>query len=212
MDIVLIKEREFAMGCDIHLAVERKENGQWKKQSHVDGYDERNYVLFGVLADVRNGTGFAGCKIHSPNPPIDYPRGLPENMDPSYGKYELGEHSFSWLTLKELQGYDWNQKMETFCVVPLSHFKKRVANYGESVPLEMDSYPYDSWHGAMYGETISAYRGLSYYAESNKKISVRDVWRCPIRLRVRHFHDYFMPMLATLGKPDDIRIVFGFDS
>ena len=78
------------MGCDIHIFAEIKDSEGWKKVGKVfenpyydpdrpnkiddDGYewnapliDEpysgRNYDLFGILANVRNGSGFAGTKI-----------------------------------------------------------------------------------------------------------------------------------------------------
>ena len=74
------------MGCDIHTHVEYKCNGRWyggdhfmlRKNStvdkphytHVDIYDDRNYALFAVLADVRN---------YGETEYIDEPRGLPED-------------------------------------------------------------------------------------------------------------------------------------
>lgn len=70
------------MGCDIHLYVERKNpvSGQWefvpaeghapqdewdKKNNRWDWYGGRNYDLFAILADVRNGYGFAGIPVLS---------------------------------------------------------------------------------------------------------------------------------------------------
>lgn len=126
------------MGCDIHAIVERKtfpygnrESWRWRN-SGTPGIT-RNYVLFSLLANVRNDwdPGF---------PYIDTPRGVPgyETRTANYGRFEaLGEitdwdetpsdayeslvlnwgvdgHSHSWVTLRELkdakeliQGYYW---------------------------------------------------------------------------------------------------------
>ncbi|HSE46936.1 MAG TPA: hypothetical protein VLA89_16575 [Gemmatimonadales bacterium] len=108
-------------------------------------YHDRNYDVFGVLADVRNGTGFAGIDTGEGFVPIDEPRGLPDDLSPqllahlerlgyavedgrledngrrpqaeAYDKMEeepegywsLGDHSFSWLTLREVLEYDYSR-------------------------------------------------------------------------------------------------------
>jgi hypothetical protein len=50
------------MGTDIHCAVEKKQpDGTWKVvDAPFDDY--RNYDSFAILADVRNGHGFAGVQ------------------------------------------------------------------------------------------------------------------------------------------------------
>jgi len=122
------------MGCDIHIYAEVKENGEWEKvgpvfddpyyaperplsdwnQPKIDQpYVGRNYDLFAILADVRNGRGFAGVPTGTGFVPIAAPRGLPNDVTPgveaqadSWGR---DGHSHSWLLLSELQGYDWDQ-------------------------------------------------------------------------------------------------------
>jgi hypothetical protein len=110
------------MGCDIHTAVEVRRDGEW----HWDGravfpsaYDEgkfvrepfdwRNYGMFGFLANVRN---------YSRVPPISEDRGLPADLSPELSDQDgadvtwLGDHSFSWLSLAELQAFDYDQSFE----------------------------------------------------------------------------------------------------
>lgn len=101
------------MGCDIHMHVEYKWNGEWlcgdyfrlRKNSTVDRpeymyadiYGNRNYALFAMLANVRN---------YGDTEYIDEPRGLPEDCtDFVKEDYEwwIGDaHSCSYFTLKEL--------------------------------------------------------------------------------------------------------------
>jgi hypothetical protein len=45
-------------------------------------YKCRNYDLFAILADVRNGRGFAGCKTGQGFNPIAPPRGIPADISP----------------------------------------------------------------------------------------------------------------------------------
>lgn len=116
------------MGCDIHLYVERKRNGEWEsveKWSKEDDedvarvdytdcyYTGRNYDLFAILADVRNGSGFAGVDTGDGFNPIDAPRGLPDDaceqikaLSESWG---VDGHSHSHFTLAELIAFDWMQ-------------------------------------------------------------------------------------------------------
>lgn len=67
-------------------------------------YQNRNYVLFALLADVRNGLDIK---------PLSKPKGIPKELSSDMDEYikEWGGdgHSHSWFTLKELKEIDWNQ-------------------------------------------------------------------------------------------------------
>ena len=134
------------MGCDIHLWVERRTPDGWTWVRDVPEavrdpwlveqaaanptsyysraavsrwYDDRNYVLFAVLAGVRNYWGIV---------PISPPRGWPADLSPELAAhirqaedaadgayYDAhqgipfpGEHSESWLTVADLRAYPWD--------------------------------------------------------------------------------------------------------
>lgn len=95
------------MGCDIHTMVEvntnSQENGEpssWGWHNAGELSEDRNYSLFGILADVR-GDG----------PAIADKRGIPaeDECSSEYAAwvkdYGTDGHSHSWLTLKELQDF-----------------------------------------------------------------------------------------------------------
>lgn len=95
------------MGCDIHLHVEHRKAGRWTHvcpASHNSGspwYAERNYIMFSVLAGVRdNGSGL---------PMIDILRGIPGDADPVYREdcemWSDDAHSHSWATIAELHAH-----------------------------------------------------------------------------------------------------------
>ena len=86
------------MGCDIHMYAEIRKENKWEKVGRIfenpwysedreesewntpltdEPYDGRNYDLFAILADVRNGRGFAGCVTGDRFNPIAEPKGLP---------------------------------------------------------------------------------------------------------------------------------------
>lgn len=116
------------MGCNIHLAVEVRQANGWQRAepmepnpyASVEGevpeirqswYDGRNYRLFAMLADVRNGSGSAGADTGDRIEPIADPRGLPddasEEVRQSSERWGIDGHSHSYLTLAELLGVDW---------------------------------------------------------------------------------------------------------
>lgn len=89
---------------------------KWKKDTdgwYVDWteslYSDRNYNLFSILADVRNGNGIE---------PIDYPRGIPNDASTGYlfvcHQWEDDGHSHSYFTLDELLKVDWSQYREYY--------------------------------------------------------------------------------------------------
>lgn len=90
------------MGCDIHTRAERKVNGEWEVIPGLHPFDWRSYGMFGFLANVRN---------YSAVPPLSNPRGLPDDCEIE-SDWELGEHSFSWLSVHELLAFDYNLPLE----------------------------------------------------------------------------------------------------
>lgn len=246
------------MGTDIHLAVERRNSsGQWErvlppadyKQSawveeyHAEKgipfdeydrkqwYNDRNYRLFAILANIRNGYGFAGVPIWKAIQPIAKPRGLPLDMSPEVQKLasddeynendiSLGDHSFSWLTLAELQAYPWNQGGLTYGAVDYVQFAERILKHGRSYPLKLESAPYEAWSAAVTGATVvnlSFDQALDILDKRmaiplDKTYVVRDAWETPLASQTKDWNERVMPALAKLGPPDDVRIVFGFDS
>jgi hypothetical protein len=117
------------MGCDIHLYVEKRANGAWVSADtwtddeyepgrkevayNTRFYTGRNYDFFAILADVRNGRGFAGVKTGDGFVPMDTPRGLPDDCSPEVRAESDGwggdGHSHSHFTVAEIMAYDWTQ-------------------------------------------------------------------------------------------------------
>ena len=119
------------MGCDIHMHIEYFDNcykdktkpiKKWRcadwfklneyygkkgelKYKQVPLYEDRNYKLFALLADVRNDNNIE---------PISEPRGIPFNVSDEvlkdYNEWGDDAHSASYLTLQELTDFVNNKQ------------------------------------------------------------------------------------------------------
>lgn len=201
----------------------------------VSRFNERSYNLFGMLADVRNGTGFAGVRTGDGYVPISKPRGFPKDMSLGLTQhlasgnsdednedfrsmgypYPLayqGDHSDSWLLISEILEYfaDGNR---------VSHHQGLVSMEEYKVFLEKGSP--DSWSGGVWGggsETVSSQKmqnllegkelpepGKSYYTTVH--------WTSTYAEDAgKAFLEYFIPACQKLGDPKNVRLVFNFDS
>lgn len=193
------------MGCDIHSFAEVKRNGKWevvkncftlsdfdKKYSKTEKGDEpfenRDYSVFGFLADVRN---YSHCECITGSP-----RGLPDDSeylnelirsDYSDSKQlrsrkvdlenDYDSHSLSYVTLAELLAFDydktfWNRRISrtTYNASGGSHTNgAAIAEEGE-------------------GETITYREHLGEWFFT-------------------HIED-----LKAIGEPENVRVVFWFDN
>lgn len=158
------------MGCDIHNKCEIKRNGKWElntdkvfpnpwyekdseykwqKEEFQDEPDSsRNYDWFAILADVRNGYGFAGVSTGSGFDVIAEPRGVPEDASDEWKKevkkWDRDMHSQSYLTIEDFDNFDWNQFTMKYGVISLNQYKE----------LRGTSQSPNSWSGASFGGNI----------------------------------------------------------
>lgn len=233
------------MGCDIHLTAERRVNGQWLNDDlHVeDGYIQnrpahndrlysgRNYDLFAILANVRNGHGFAGVDTGDGFNPIASPRGVPDDASQLYRDWvaEWGGngHSHSWFIVSELLAYDWTQVTTKRGVLDSLHELARWKLFGAP----------EAWSGSISGHNITHHvvddaalaqlNGLVngdwwklFHAnkEAEEKVHAtfggrpvfRVSWTTPYYRAASSFLSETMPRLWRMGQPDDVRILFFF--
>lgn len=133
------------MGCDIHAAIEfRGEGGRWVALLFPNKYygkygatpeEEppltprlalgRDYDMFAILANVRNGSGFAGIKTGDGFHFISDGRGLPADITPAAKQYGCtGDHSDTWVSLREILEFDWNRTTTLTGVVNAVEFEQ----------------------------------------------------------------------------------------
>lgn len=221
------------MGCDIHMHYEVKnENGwsfyDWKSEFVIGHYDDgsaqydyrkvfdhplyisRNYDLFAILANVRNGRGFAGIPTGYGFNPISEPRGLPEDVT-SIVKEDSNDwggdgHSHSWLSLSEVLNYNWNQTTSHYGVVGVQEYKEFLSAGKPS-----------SWCGSVMGGSIKMVsneemdRVISENDES-KEFYTRVLWEETYRDSVGDAWFSSLKHLSDMFGTDNVRLVFWFDN
>ena len=143
------------MGCDIHMNYEVLKDGKWEYHdfeesfrigTYSDGsvkfdydkmwkhplYVDRGYNLFSILANVRNGYGFAGCSTSSGFNFISQPRGLPKDVSDEVrtksDDWGCDGHSHSFLAVQEVLEFDWDQTVTLFGAVSPSEYKEFKEN------------------------------------------------------------------------------------
>ncbi len=142
----------------------------------------RNYNLFAVLANVRNGTWNKEVE------PISEPKGLPKDVSVFVKKkareYGSDGHSHSYLTLQELKNYNWKKKIKMKAYVS----KEQKKEY-EKKKTKPNTYSAWSSNGVVLEWEDNYYNQFAKY-----------------------FVDDIIPQLKRLGKYGEIRIVFWFDN
>jgi len=206
------------MGTDIHGVWQKKIETGWEDVASTYEQD-RHYLLFAWLGDVRNGFGFAGVPTHTPVVPLSAGRGLPEDfemtdddrhpisslevMDPSRRKYQeagdpleiwMGDHSFSWLSADEILAAPLPS---TTCtgIVDLETFK---AWDGKMAPSE--------WCGGIDGRDV-AVSAPDHISETTTHVQIS--WSEDLGESLKYFVDEVRRLKELHG---EVRFVFGFDS
>jgi len=206
------------MGTDIHLTVEyRKQRysfeplaDHWTASRSLI-YTDRSYNVFAILGNVRNGRGFAGIVTGSEFAFISDCRGLPDDITEFARKRLSGEHSATWVTLAELNAYNWDAPHITTGVVDAKQYEI----------FKADGMP-DGWSGDVSGHMV---RHVSNEAMENhivrgdiEHVYTRIEWTRPVKDCVYNFHALYLPALRWLcySQCNDnavlVRLVMDFDS
>jgi hypothetical protein len=244
-------------------AQETGESRWYRDRVKVTWFDDRNYNLFAILAGVRNNFDFE---------PISEPRGLPNDLSAEvrklveYGDEEedaldaeviaeeaeddndvsLGDHSQSWLTLRELLDCNWDREIKEGGWVDAWNFElwrkhgkpnawaggvgggrvehisyREMARKIDSgdIQWEGDEPKEGSWDHRTYTTSISRMLRQAQVPKGSVGEAIAETryftyveWPLTYKEAAGRFYKQILPALQKLGKPEDVRIVFGFDS
>ena len=200
------------MDCDCRYAEDQRDCYDclgFKKRGE-GWYGSRNYDVFAILANVRNGYGFAGIPTGGGFNIIAPPRGFPEDMSEIMKQFsEHVEHTPTWLKLSEILDYDWDQHTTHCGVVNELEYTKWATSSRKLAP--------ENYSGGIMGKGIVTYDELTYLRLKEQKqlgkdrVYVQVEWPVTYRQSCSHFLKA-MEELKRLGPPEDVRLVFWFDS
>lgn len=219
------------MGTDIHGVWQRR-NKAATKETNLQSWEDiesrytqdRHYQLFAVLADVRNGYGFAGVITGEPIKPVSDPRGLPNDfymvddahpitdikfVDSRRVEYYtadeakeiwMGDHSHSWLTGEEMLA--WYDNAPTVA-------KIGILSRSEYEAWDKKSPP-NSYCGGVSGPNVVLINDNEIDKESIPNWNyIWCDWNAKLREELSYFFDEVKRLQTLHG---EIRFVFGFDS
>ena len=204
------------MGTDIHPIVQVEHGTQWRTVTLPADVHRalrtRNYDAFAILGNVRNGSGFAGIDTGDEFEPISDGRGIPDDVGVEKDEddyYLFGDHSYSWVTLAELLDYEWATGVIHRGTVPVNVYHA-WSQYRDGPPWQ--------YSGGVFGAGIETLNEIEYDTMATKpdvpddKLYIRASWIERASLSAGSLYSVVMPYLKTLGPPDRVRVVFGFDS
>jgi hypothetical protein len=216
------------MGTDIHGGfIRRNKHTDEVKVVEATWDQGRHYLLFAILADVRNGFGFAGVKTFTPIEPITSNRGLPSwwsfkdyygevSFPSSDGKAEndvfIGDHSFTHMNVSEILAWPhWDLHIGRTGVLNKKHYLETLA-VGKSP---------EGWSGDVWGQSIIKVAEEDFKAmpevEQDAVTHVMCSWE--EKQSLAEECDYFLDEVKRIASeyPEDdeweeVLLVIGFDS
>ena len=193
----------------------------------------RNYDKFAILANVRNGRGFAGVKTGRGFAFMSDSRGFPEGVDSDYlEEYGDWTHSRTWINLEDIKNFDWEQMTYKNGVVSLEQYKKLrnpLVKHNTKTP--------DGWSGSISGRniiTISSEEAeqvlngelteltrINEWGEEKETTKPIDEWEIHVdyewAVKYNEWFDHvienWVEPIKKLGEEfEDVRVVMSFDS
>ena len=215
------------MGCDIHMYLEKKVDGKWVSADPItkdkEGwfeinredriYHDRNYLLFSVLAGVREPLPGVWQKYEV--------KGFPDDADPLlckvYEQWGEDAHTASHLTLKDLQAVDWT-KTGVILSFDVTERQKGIYEYFKNEALMKKSGEPYLIDPNMYNTIKDAWTSILEYVMEPKHdpVLVKIYALVPLYLVCDEFYHIISKLekIAATGNltEDEIRLVFWFDN
>jgi hypothetical protein len=226
---------EVIMGTDIHGVWQRRNVKDKTWEDIPSEYDQnRHYQLFAVLADVRNGYGFAGCVLGEAVEPISLPRGLPPDFKMDTSDEGIGCHTVPSLECVDPDRRKWaiesnRDPIETMAVWMGDHshsyltgaemlrWYKKAPTVIKCGVLSREQYeawdhvsPPEEYCGDIWGKDVIKVTDSKVAMEQEPKWThVRVEWKRSLHEELDYFFNEVQRLVDLHG---DIRFVFGFDS
>ena len=205
------------MGCDCHFYCERKINDVWVQQFEPDvdsrwsknWFHSRNYMLFGLLAGVRN----------EEIAPLAEPRGVPNDMSATlaseWATWSGDGHTPSYFMLSELLEAREKKSMfagfvnvKNYKIYKETGFPTHVLSDKNEIKWTYRDVPYEI---VSESEMDRYFNMKAFLGETEYLAEI--VWERPNHTISTYFWDELLPRIAQLDPdPNNIRCIFWFDN
>lgn len=175
----------------------------------------RNYDLFAILANVRNGFGFGGCDTGDRFPTIVPRRGLPADVSDQVAdeseRWGADGHSHTWMTLKEFLDFPfWDDLRVNRGYITRDEYRK----------WDHKSPPPGGWSGAVIGPNVRMVTEREWKlicegdaSEVGVEYHVQVSWKTKFRDECKSFWEKVVPQLQAVDPdPSKVRMVMWFDN
>lgn len=189
---------------------------KWEVNYKDSLYYNRNYDVFAMLADVRNGYGFAGIDTGDGFEPMFSPRGIPndacEEIKSEVEIWDCDGHSHSYVTLQEILDY---------CKKAKKMFTSRrgYVSAEEYKGFIKNGFP-NRWSGMVSGGKIEGVSNEQMQSYIDGELEMRDKipytkieWKLSYMDSFKWFAKVVTPKMKAISEnPHDVRLVFWFDN
>lgn len=180
--------------------------------------ENRCYMVFSLLANVRNGYGFAGVETYKPIEPIDHLRGFPSNtaFDEVFDEAEEWCHSFTYYSMKELLEHTgWGEDVHNSGYVSYNAWREYIESKATDSPMPCPGdYCGDVNGGGIEKYSMDDFDNLDPH--NADKMYIKAKWTEPSPLKQTSFWSWLnselMNKLADKYGADNIRINMYFDN
>jgi hypothetical protein len=195
--------------------------------------DGRNYDWFAILANVRNGKGFAGVRTGEGFDVISEPLGVPDDATVEWvntvNEWDCDMHSISYLYVDDFDTFDWSQTTKKLGIISIEQYKSiRGTNGtptswcggvsgGNNITIDADAADMildgKSVVAEIYDWTNSKHKSELVSLESDHTINVAYEWDVVYSEWFKHkIESIVNPMRKLKEEFEDVRYVFGFDN
>src|SRR3990172_3709211 len=189
-------------------------------------YHDRNYDVFAILANVRNGHDVTGTKSSDGLKFISDCRGIPEDVSPEVGEWMRdGDHSHTWVLLSEVLSVDWSQVIVKHGSVSLEEYRDwwltrnkmgEPKNWGLGRMGPGTKYIENAEMEKLIAggrrESDWNHKQVPGASTDDQQHNTWIVWEEPYAISCGDFLTFVKKFLVPLGDPTKVRLCMWFDS
>ena len=156
------------MSAEMYAAIEYRNRQGWLAREYREASFavpiDQDYDLFAILANVRNGSRYEGDLFE----PIACARGFPADISDEARQACTGDHSPTWVGLREILDFDWTRSVTKYGYLNGVEYARWDRNVRRA-----------PWPARYHGEEEIARLGVAVITEADMQARLRPTPRDP---------------------------------